>query len=91
MTAPVIAFPRSNAKFIVDCDASDYGLGAVIPQERDGSERVIAYASRVLDNRERRYSTTNARKRCLLWFTQSDTSVITCMEDRLLSEQTTTQ
>ena len=58
MTAPVLAFPRSDAEFIVDCDASDYGLRAVISQEQDGSERVIAYASRVLDNRERRYSTT---------------------------------
>ena len=58
VTAPVLAFPRSDAEFIVDCDASDYGLRAVISQEQDGSERVIAYASRVLDNRERRYSTT---------------------------------
>lgn len=53
MTAPVLAFPRSDAKFIVDCDASDYGLGAVISKEQDGSEGVIAYASRVLDNHER--------------------------------------
>ena len=52
VTAPVLAFPRSDAEFIVDCDASDYGLRAVISQEQDGSERVIAYASRVLDNRE---------------------------------------
>ena len=58
MTAPVLAFHRSDAKFIVDCDASDYGLGAVISQEQEGSERVMAYAGRVLDNRERRYSTT---------------------------------
>ena len=58
VTAPILAFPRCDARFIVDCDASDYGLGAVISQEQDGSERVIAYASRVLDGRERRYSTT---------------------------------
>ena len=53
VTAPVLAFPRSDAEFIVDCDASDYGLRAVISQEQDGSERVTAYASRVLDNRGR--------------------------------------
>ena len=48
VTAPVLAFPRSDAEFIVDCDASDYGLRAIISQEQDGSERVTAYASRVL-------------------------------------------
>ena len=36
----------------MDCDASDYGLGAVISQRQDG------YASRVLEDRERRYSAT---------------------------------
>ena len=33
-------------------------IGAVISPELDGSERVITYASRVLDNHEQCYSTT---------------------------------
>lgn len=58
VSAPVLAFPCFGEEFVVDCDASDYGLGAVISQRQDGDERVIAYASRVLEDRERRYSTT---------------------------------
>lgn len=42
----------------MDCDASDYALGAIISQWQDGDERVIAYASRVLEDHGRRYSTT---------------------------------
>lgn len=58
VSAPVLAFPCFGDEFVVDCDASDYGLGAVISQRQDGDEKVIAYASRVLEDSERRYSTT---------------------------------
>ena len=58
VSAPVLAFPCFGEEFVVDCDASDYGLGAVISQRQDGAQKVIAYASRVLKDRERRYSTT---------------------------------
>ena len=57
VSAPVLAFPCFDQELIVDCDASDDGLGAVISQRQDGDEKVIAYASRVLEDRERRYST----------------------------------
>ena len=41
----MLAFPCFDPEFVVDCDASDYGLGAVISQSQDGDEKVIAYAS----------------------------------------------
>ena len=58
-TAPVLAFPDFNKTFILDTDASDAGIGAVLSQlDDDNKERVIAYASRTLSKPERRYCVT---------------------------------
>lgn len=45
----------------------DYGLGAVISQRQGGDERVIAYASRVLGDCERRYSTTKKEMLAMIY------------------------
>ena len=65
---PVMAFPRDEGQFILDTDASAYAIGGVLSQMQkndDGEweERVIAYASRRLSDREQRYC---ARRRELL-------------------------
>jgi hypothetical protein len=39
--APILALPEGNDDFVVYCDASHQGLGAVLMQR----ENVIAYAS----------------------------------------------
>ncbi|CAH1253110.1 RTL1 [Branchiostoma lanceolatum] len=57
-TAPVLAFPDFHKRFILDTDASDRGLGAVLSQEVNGCEHPIAYHSRTLSKAERKYCTT---------------------------------
>ena len=57
--------------FILDTDASDMGIGAVLLQvQEDGSERVIAYASRVLTKPERRYCVTRRELLAVVSFVQ---------------------
>ncbi|KAL7835047.1 hypothetical protein SRHO_G00292940 [Serrasalmus rhombeus] len=56
--------------FILDTDASDFGIGAVLSQEVDGIERVIAYGSRALSKAERRYATTKKELLSMVVFTK---------------------
>ncbi|GJQ92712.1 reverse transcriptase domain-containing protein, partial [Tanacetum coccineum] len=51
--APILALPEGNDNFVVYCDASHQGLGAVLMQR----EKVIAYASRQLKPHEENYTT----------------------------------
>ncbi|GJZ51994.1 putative reverse transcriptase domain-containing protein [Tanacetum coccineum] len=52
-SAPILALPEGSENFIVYCDASHKGLGAVLMQK----EKVIAYASRQLKIHEKNYTT----------------------------------
>ena len=58
MSAPVLAYPRTTEPFLLDTDASNVGVGAVLSQVHDGEERVIAYYSHALSRPERNYCTT---------------------------------
>ena len=55
---PVLAPPLPKGKYIIDTDASDSAMGAVLQQEQFGTIRVIAYASKTFDASERMYCTT---------------------------------
>ena len=58
VTAPILAYPQISEPFILDTDASNYAIGAVLSQNQDGDERVIAYASRTLSKPEQNYCVT---------------------------------
>jgi len=57
-TAPVLALPCDDAQTILDVDASDTGLGAVLSHVINGEERPIAYASRKYNACEKSYCIT---------------------------------
>eukprot|EP00731_Ephydatia_muelleri_P039166 Em1164g1a len=60
-----------NRRYILDTDASDTGIGAVLSQISDeGSERVIAYASRSLSRPEQRYCVTRKELLAVVSFVQ---------------------
>ena len=68
INAPVLAHRDFNQGFILDVDACDQSIGAVISQKTDGEEHAIAFASRRLTKSERRYCITRKELLALVTF-----------------------
>ena len=70
VSSPILALPDFNKPLILDTDASDTGIGAVLSQVVDGKEQVISYASRILSSAERKYCVTRRELLALVIFMQ---------------------
>ena len=57
-TAPILGYPICEDKFIIDCDASNDGMGGILSQVQNGTEKVICYFSKAFTKPERRYCVT---------------------------------
>ena len=58
-SSPILIFPDPQKPFIVECDASNYAIGAILSQKDDsGKLHPVAYHSRSLNNAELNYSIT---------------------------------
>ncbi|CAJ2672314.1 unnamed protein product [Trifolium pratense] len=58
VTAPVIVVPQWDLPFELMCDASDYAVGAVLGQHHNKLFHVIYYSSKVLNENQINYTTT---------------------------------
>ena len=56
--APILGFPRDTGRYILDCDSSDFAMGAVLSQEQEGKEVVLAYSSKSLSKEQKKYCVT---------------------------------
>ena len=54
----VLAYSDFTAKFILNTDASNHGIRAVLSKLKDGVEHPVTYASRTLTHAERNYCVT---------------------------------
>ena len=75
-TPPILAHPNYELPMEIHCDASNYGIGAVLVQQHEGKERVLAYASRLLSSPENYYSVSEKECLALVWFLRKFRSYI---------------
>ncbi|KAG1940175.1 thy-1 membrane glycoprotein [Pimephales promelas] len=64
---PVVVLPDFSVPFKIYTDASNLAVGAVLAQDRDGLEHVVAYASRALNSTQRRWSTFDRELWAIVW------------------------
>ena len=65
--APCLTCLDQSAPLILQVDASQVGLGAILCVEIEGEERPIAFASRQLKESEQKYSSIQKEALALLW------------------------
>ena len=54
-----LAYPDFTKPFIVECDASDFGIGDMLSKTlRPGVEQFVLYFSRTLSKSKRKYAVT---------------------------------
>ena len=64
----ILAYPSRDAKLIVDTDALDEGLGAVISQiDSNGIEKPIAFASRTFSESEKKWTVMERECLAIVW------------------------
>jgi hypothetical protein len=58
VSGPIIQPPDWSQPFEIMCDASDYAVGAVLGQRKEGRVHAVYYASKTLNEAQLNYATT---------------------------------
>ena len=68
MSAPVLAYPDPNKEYLLETDASELGLGAVLSQKQaSGRYHPVAFGSRALHGAEVNYHSTQLEFLAMKW------------------------
>jgi transposase InsO family protein len=68
ITAPILRFPDFKKEFVLQTDASDFSLGAVLAQgDEQGREQVVAYISHKLTDAERKWTVREKEAFAVVW------------------------
>ena len=67
-TAPILGYPIVGERFVLDTDASQCSIGAVLSQVQQGREVVIAYGSGRMTKSERNYCVTRQELLAIVYF-----------------------
>ena len=68
ISSPIQAMPTDDDNYVLDTDASDHSIGAMMDQIQTGAEQVIAYGSRTYSKAERNYCTTRKELLAVVYF-----------------------
>jgi hypothetical protein len=64
---PILRLPDLDREFVLQTDASDIGIGAMLAQEYDGKLLPILYISKKLNKAETNYSTIEKECLAIIW------------------------
>jgi hypothetical protein len=70
VNTPVLVYPKRGCQYVLDTDASNFAVGAVLSQIQDGVERPIAYGSKAMHDGQLNYCTTYKELLAVVIFTK---------------------
>ena len=66
----MLSLPDDDGEYVLDCDASNHSIGAVLSQIQNGVERPICYASQLYSKHEANYNVTRKELLAVITFTK---------------------
>ncbi|KAG5894930.1 hypothetical protein JTB14_008889 [Gonioctena quinquepunctata] len=75
--SPTLAYFDPSKQVSISADSSSYGLGACLIQTSEGKNEIVAYASRLLSDTEKRYAQIEREALALTWAADKFSEYIT--------------